>query len=88
MGFFSIRHDFRPLIESIILNAIKYASVRNKYLELTEERATERFPEPIVVQFEEEAATVASMNSLVNLIFERIDEGEIRDFESVQISIR
>jgi hypothetical protein len=60
--FFSIRRNFVPLIKIIIPSAIKFASVRNEYLRLREEKASKLKPEPIVIKFEDKPFSDTSKN--------------------------
>lgn len=147
--FFSCKKDFTPLKEIIIPHAIKLASVRNEYLKIRAESASELKPKPAVIKFDDDIftdisknqqyvdalveldscsvseyhtnpyihvsmidyldgssydiwvltsdrlaiipqfkATTASMTRLVNHIFERIHEGEVEDYEQIQINAR
>lgn len=147
--FFSCKRDFEPLVKIIIPYAIKLASVRNEYLKIRAESATELKPKPAIIKFDDQIftdisknqqyvnalvdlescsvseyhtnpyihvsmidyldgssydiwvltsdklaiipqfkATTASMTRLVNHIFERIHEGEVVDYEQIELNAR
>jgi len=60
--FFSCKKDFSPLVKIIIPHAIKLASVRNEYLKIRAESASELKPKPAVIKFDDDIFTDISKN--------------------------
>lgn len=81
-GFFSIRRNSVPLFKTIIPLAIKYASARNAYLRVREEKASNPKPEPIVVKFAEDIfADISKNKQFVDALVE-MDSSSISEYHS------